>query len=202
MKKRIYTLAVVFVLIFTSSTFAHPGRTDSSQGHKDNKNKSGLGSYHYHCGNSDAHLHKDGICPYGNSKSTSSNKVTTTPKKQAPTTKGIDVIVNGTTLSDAYAIQQDGRTIVAIRPICDALGVSLDWNASTQTAIGQKGNNIFQLVIGDKNAKVNNAFVELDVPGKVIDGKTLVPVRFIGESLGAIVNFDSSINAVIVTTNN
>ncbi len=202
MKKRIYTLAIAFTLIFTSFTFAHPGKTDSSGGHKDNKNKSGLGSYHYHCGKNDAHLHKDGVCPYGNSKSTSSNKATTTPKKQAPTQKNVDVVVNGITLSDAYAIQQDGRTMVAIRPICDALGVSLDWNASTQTAIGQKGNNIFQLVIGDKNAKVNNGFVELDVPGKVIDGKTLVPVRFIGESLGATVNFDSSIGAVIVTTNN
>lgn len=200
MKKRIYTLAVVFVLIFASSTFAHPGRTDSNQGHRDNKNKSGLGSYHYHCGNSDAHLHKDGVCPYGNS--TSSNKVTATPKKQVPTQKGIDVIVNGTTLSDAYAIQQDGRTIVAIRPICDALGVSLNWDGATQTAIGQKGNNTFQLTIGNKSAKVNDTLVELDVPGKVIEGKTLVPVRFIGESLGATVNFDGSINAVIVTTNN
>lgn len=202
MKKRVYVLAITFALIFTSLTFAHPGRTDSKGGHKDNKNKSGLGSYHYHCGNNDAHLHQNGICPYGNSKSISSNKVIATSKKQVTTLKNIDVVVNGTTLSDAYAIEQDGRTMVAIRPICDALGVSLSWDDATQTAIGQKENNTFQLVIGDKNAKINNTFIQLDVPGKVIGGKTLVPVRFIGESLGATVNFDGSINAVIVTTHN
>ena len=43
---------------------AHSGRTDSSGGHHDNKNKSGLGSYHYHCGGYPAHLHSNGVCPY------------------------------------------------------------------------------------------------------------------------------------------
>lgn len=46
------------------SVEAHSGRTDSSGGHKDNKNKSGLGSYHYHCGGYPAHLHENGVCPY------------------------------------------------------------------------------------------------------------------------------------------
>lgn len=50
----------------TSSVEAHSGRTDSSGGHKDNKNKSGLGSYHYHCGGNPPHLHKNGVCPYDN----------------------------------------------------------------------------------------------------------------------------------------
>lgn len=46
---------------------AHSGRTDSNGGHHDYKNKSGLGSYHYHCGGYPAHLHKNGVCPYANS---------------------------------------------------------------------------------------------------------------------------------------
>lgn len=46
---------------------AHSGRTDSSGGHHDYKNKSGLGSYHYHCGGHPAHLHKNGVCPYDTS---------------------------------------------------------------------------------------------------------------------------------------
>lgn len=43
---------------------AHSGRTDRYGGHRDNKNKSGLGSYHYHCGGHPAHLHENGVCPY------------------------------------------------------------------------------------------------------------------------------------------
>lgn len=43
---------------------AHQGRTDANGGHHDYKNKSGLGSYHYHCGGNPAHLHPNGVCPY------------------------------------------------------------------------------------------------------------------------------------------
>lgn len=73
---------------------AHSGRTDSQGGHRDNKNKSGLGSYHYHCGGHPAHLHRNGVCPYagkaasssssgGSTSNTSSNKTTTTIKQQS-----------------------------------------------------------------------------------------------------------------------
>lgn len=62
----VVSILLVFSLIFSSavSSYAHSGRTDGSGGHKDNKNKSGLGSYHYHCGGSPAHLHTSGYCPY------------------------------------------------------------------------------------------------------------------------------------------
>jgi hypothetical protein len=60
---------------FNISTIAdaHSGRTDSSGGHKDNKNKSGLGYYHYHCGGNPPHLHKDGVCPYDKTVSLNSD---------------------------------------------------------------------------------------------------------------------------------
>jgi hypothetical protein len=59
--------------LITNTVEAHSGRTDSSGGHKDNKNKSGLGSYHYHCGGNPAHLHKNGVCPYDSSSSDDSS---------------------------------------------------------------------------------------------------------------------------------
>lgn len=64
---RIILSLILCVLLVTNvavTVFAHSGRTDSSGGHKDNKNKSGLGSYHYHCGGYPAHLHTGGYCPY------------------------------------------------------------------------------------------------------------------------------------------
>lgn len=75
-KKKIITSILSTALIFQPVIFnqpnnlivaeAHSGRTDSSGGHHDNKNKSGLGSYHYHCGGNPAHLHTGGVCPYSN----------------------------------------------------------------------------------------------------------------------------------------
>lgn len=66
MRKRIlaWLCTILFCISTATTVFAHSGRTDRNGGHKDNKNKSGLGSYHYHCGGYSAHLHTGGYCPY------------------------------------------------------------------------------------------------------------------------------------------
>lgn len=61
---KLVSLLLILLLVVVAPASAHSGRTDSKGGHKDNKNKSGLGSYHYHCGGHPAHLHSGGICPY------------------------------------------------------------------------------------------------------------------------------------------
>ena len=83
MKKGIFSILAIFLMIasFSISAFAHSGRTDSSGGHKDNKNVSGLGSYHYHCGGYPAHLHNGGVCPYKSTSSSSSSSSSNTSKK-------------------------------------------------------------------------------------------------------------------------
>lgn len=71
-------LVILFVFfsgsyIEPSISYAHSGRTDSSGGHHDYQNKSGLGSYHYHCGGNPPHLHENGVCPYSSGNPTQSN---------------------------------------------------------------------------------------------------------------------------------
>ena len=83
MKKRVFSIITICLMIISLSlsAFAHGGRTDGSGGHKDNKNKSGLGPYHYHCGGYPAHLHTNGVCPYrGGGSSSSSSSYSSTPK--------------------------------------------------------------------------------------------------------------------------
>lgn len=63
-KLSIAVLCILLALVLPLSTLAHGGRTDSSGGHKDNKNASGLGYYHYHCGGNPPHQHSGGVCPY------------------------------------------------------------------------------------------------------------------------------------------
>lgn len=74
MHRKFITLVLIVILIATIPvlTFAHPGRTDSSGGHHDYSNASGLGSYHYHHGYG-PHLHDGGVCPYDNTDVPSSN---------------------------------------------------------------------------------------------------------------------------------
>ena len=66
---RVISILLILVLSCTVFSFAHSGRTDSNGGHRDNKNVSGLGYYHYHCGGHPAHLHPNGVCPYSVSSS-------------------------------------------------------------------------------------------------------------------------------------
>ena len=91
-KKTTKTIIAILVAmpLTTQLAFAHSGRTDSNGGHKDNKNKSGLGSYHYHCGGNPAHLHESGVCPYsstsssgGGSSTSSQEAIIAAAKKEA-----------------------------------------------------------------------------------------------------------------------
>lgn len=95
----IYALAGILTLTPVTPTMnfytttvadAHSGRTDSSGGHHDNKNKSGLGSYHYHCGGNPAHLHENGVCPY--SSSSSSSTKSTTSKSSSASNKTVKLV--------------------------------------------------------------------------------------------------------------
>ncbi|WMM26707.1 peptidoglycan-binding domain-containing protein [Tissierella sp. MB52-C2] len=79
-KRRITSLMLAATIALTpAATLGHGGRTDSNGGHKDNKNASGLGSYHYHCGGNPAHLHDNGVCPYS-SKTTTKSSTSSTKK--------------------------------------------------------------------------------------------------------------------------
>ena len=87
-KKKIIIILLILLSIISIgvNAYAHSGRTDSSGGHKDNKNKSGLGSYHYHCGGHPAHLHTKGVCPYSSSSSTSESSKSSSSSSSTKTT--------------------------------------------------------------------------------------------------------------------
>lgn len=90
-KKIIFTSVTILIICLACvfNVFAHSGRTDSSGGHRDNKNSSGLGSYHYHCGGYPPHLHSGGVCPYtggGSYSSSSSGQIRKSYESESKTT--------------------------------------------------------------------------------------------------------------------
>lgn len=89
----------------TLTVEAHSGRTDARGGHKDNKNASGLGSYHYHCGGYPAHLHPNGVCPYA------AGSVQVAPAAQQET--GVAVQAQSATQPGAQpAVQQSFDSVI------------------------------------------------------------------------------------------
>lgn len=99
-RKLFYILVIIFIITFPITSFAHSGRTDSRGGHHDYKNKSGLGSYHYHHGMG-PHLHPRGVCPYGGS---SSRKSYTPPSPSIKLTKYPETLQVGDSAGFEYSV--------------------------------------------------------------------------------------------------
>lgn len=93
--------------------------------------------------------------------------------------------VNGVTHKmDAAPFIKDGRTLLPIRVLIEALGGSVQWNASTKTATVMLGSRTVALTIGSKTAVVNGTPVTLDVAPMIEGGRTFLPLRAVAENLG------------------
>ena len=98
-------------------------------------------------------------------------------------------------------VLNQGRSLVPLRAIFETMGAKVNWNQDTKTITGGKDNIEIKLSIGDKIATVNDKKVVLDVPATVINGSTLVPTRFIAESLGAKVEWDNKARSILINSN-
>lgn len=98
------------------------------------------------------------------------------------------------------AVAVNGRTLVPLRGIFEALGAKVEWDNATRTATGTKDGIEVVVQIDNKTAYVNGKAVELDVPAQIIGGSTMVPLRFISESLGARVEWDNATRTAIITS--
>ena len=92
----------------------------------------------------------------------------------------------------------DGRTLLPARAIVEMLGGEIDWdNDLRQVHINHDGIHVL-LTIDNPVAYVNGQPQELDVPPQIINDRTLVPLRFVAESLG--VDVDFRYGTVYITT--
>ena len=94
-----------------------------------------------------------------------------------------------------------GRTFSPIRFIVEALGGTITWKATTHTVTIVVGKKTIVLVIGRNYALVNGVRVPIDsnpavVPYIQAPGRTMLPVRFISEQLGALVIWNSTLQQV------
>ena len=110
-----------------------------------------------------------------------------------------EIITNGeSTALDVPAQIIDSRTMVPLRAIFEALGASVEWDDSTKTVTSERGDTKVSLTIGEAEIIVNGEAKALDVPGQIIDSRTLVPVRAIAESFGCEVGWDDPTKTVTI----
>ncbi len=94
----------------------------------------------------------------------------------------------------------DGRTMVPLRMIFEALGAEVTWDDATQTASGVKGDTTVKITIDEKVLYKNGQAITLDVPAQLVNDRTLVPVRAISESFAVDVDWDDATSTVILVT--
>jgi len=111
-----------------------------------------------------------------------------------------DAFVNGKKVTlDSPPVIDNGRTLVPFRFIGESIGAKISWDATKKEVGYVFGDINLTLTIGSNKAVVNNVINMLDVPPKIVSGRTLVPVRFVTETLGAKVNWDANTKTVTVT---
>ena len=113
----------------------------------------------------------------------------------------IQVNINGSPLPMAVPPNNvNGRVMVPLRAIFEALGATVQWNPVDQGIVATKGNTTIRLQIGSTAAFNNGVQVTLDAAPQIEGGRTLVPVRFVGEALGAEVTWDGTNRQVNIVT--
>ncbi|MBE7046863.1 MAG: copper amine oxidase N-terminal domain-containing protein [Ruminococcaceae bacterium] len=113
---------------------------------------------------------------------------------------GIKITIDGEAKTfDVMPQIIDGRTLVPMRAIFESLGAEVGWDDATKTATGKTATTTVSLTIDKKAAKVNNKVIALDVAAQIIEGRTMVPARFVAESLGCKVDWDGNTKTVIIS---
>lgn len=129
--------------------------------------------------------------------------LTSTSAFAAPTqnSKEINLIINSVPVNNgAKPIIKNGRTLAPIRIISESLGASVDWDKATQKVTVTKGSDIIEMTINKPQVKVNGKTSVLEQAPILHSNSTMLPLRFIGESLGCLVEWDSKTRTVTVTS--
>ena len=117
--------------------------------------------------------------------------------------KPITVLLDGTPIEfDVPPVLMNSRTMVPMRAIFEALGAKVNWNEFNESVSGiSKTGKKVVISIGSNRATVDGAPVEIDAPPVLIDGRTLVPLRFISETFDCEVGWDDATYTVTIKDN-
>lgn len=109
--------------------------------------------------------------------------------------------INGAVLNtDVAPVIIEGRTLVPMRAIFEKLGADIEWNDKTRSVTATSDEAVITLTVDNTEVTVNGTLDTLDIPAQIIDGRTMVPVRFVAESLNCVVDWDAATQTVLVNS--
>jgi hypothetical protein len=114
--------------------------------------------------------------------------------------KVVQVVVDGRPIVfDVQPRILNGRAMVPMRGIFEALGAEIRWHGATQTVFASVNGREIVLPIGSTSPTVNGVVVPIDQPAFIANGRTIIPLRFVAEASGATVNWDGANRTAVIT---
>ncbi len=119
----------------------------------------------------------------------------------AATPADVNLVINNEQVSaDVMPFIQNDRTLVPARAVFEALGGTVNWDPINYTVTVEYETTVVILKINDTAAMVNSKEKTLDVPATIKNGRTMIPVRFVAEELGFLVEWIPSTRTVTITS--
>jgi N-acetylmuramoyl-L-alanine amidase len=99
---------------------------------------------------------------------------------------------------DAAPYISEGRTLIPVRYLADALGAQTSWDVNTQEVSITKGNIDIKLTISSNTLTVNGKTSQMDAAPVIRNGRTYLPARYVAEAFGRTVTWDQASQTVTI----
>jgi hypothetical protein len=109
----------------------------------------------------------------------------------------LSIDVNRTPVrSDVPPLVVAGHVLLPARAVFEALGAAIDYDARTRRIDVRRGKRFVRVTLDSRNAQIGDTIVRLEVAPQIYRGRTMLPLRFVAESLGATVSYRAATHAV------
>lgn len=106
------------------------------------------------------------------------------------------ITLNANVKFDTPPVIKEGRTLIPVRAVSEATGALVEWDPTEKKVTITKGEQQIILIPGENKVYVNNTPVVIEVPGQIMNNRTMVPLRFISENLGLTVEWDAETQTI------
>ena len=129
--------------------------------------------------------------------------ITLQPNNPYMTVNGVKQEIDPGRGTKPVIIPKWGRTVVPIRAIVEALGGSIGWDGKERKVTINLNGTTIELWIGKPKASVNGVMKWIDpknhdVKPIIVNGRTMLPLRFVAENLGCTVDWDSVTRTITI----
>lgn len=110
------------------------------------------------------------------------------------------VFYNGELINfDVAPVMENDRTLIPLRGLFEKMGAVVKWDGQNQTAIVTKEDMVLSVKIDHYGAKINDSCKYMDVPARLVENRTMVPLRFLSEEMGFNVEWDEKTYAINIS---